>query len=272
MDATIGSDDTGFDAALKALEDLESDVSRQQAPVSPGVSTGPAIEIDDEDPLAAMAAATLAELSLDLVPTPRSASSELCDLDAALAATMAEVALAPAIPVSYAPTPTPASVAPVSVAAPAEPVVHVVAAPAKPHVLLTAAAGMGVFASLLSVIGLVVTSRTVAQASLVVADARERQHQMVQVGDLLHDLDRIRARQLELLQRQQAAVTSTPATKAEMDRSFDALRADLGSRDPNSQILSAVRDGQNELNDRMSAIGMKVSRIEAALGAARGDR
>ncbi|MDB5685758.1 MAG: hypothetical protein JWR77_347, partial [Rhizorhabdus sp.] len=101
--------------------------------------------------------------------------------------------------------------------------------------------------------------------------ARERQQQMVQVGQMLHDLDRIRARQLELLERQQAAVSTTPATKAELDRAFDAVRADIGSRDPNAQILSVVRDGQNELADRMSAIGMKISRIEAGLGGGRGE-
>lgn len=270
MDATIGSDDSGFDAALKALEELESDVIRQPAP-----TPGPVIEIDDEDPLAAMAAATLAELSLDLASAPaHSNANDVCDLDAALAATMAEVAAAPAAPIPNTPAPAPVAppIAAAPSAAPPAPVVQVVAAPAKPHYLLMVAAGLGVFASLLSTVGLIVTSRTVAEASLVVADARERQHQMAQVGDLLHDLDRIRARQLELLQRQQAAVTTTPATKAELDRAFDALRTDIGSREPNKELVSLVNDGQNELADRMSAIGMKVSRIEAALGGARHDR
>lgn len=235
MDNASSAGDAGFDAALKALDELESPV----ASAAPSIGVAPlAIDIAD-------ARAPAKPIVAD---PPATAAGD--DLESAVNASMAKVTTA-----AVEPAPIPAASAPVK--------------PGRLWLFAMAVAGLGVFASLLSVVGLVVTSRTVASASLVVADARERQAQMAKAGVLLHDLDLIRTRQIELLQRQQVAAETTPLSGEQFNKSMDNLRIDIGKRGPDADIIRTLHEGQADTNQRINELSMKVMRIEAAVGGAR---
>ncbi|SDD41373.1 hypothetical protein SAMN05444678_11316 [Sphingomonas sp. YR710] len=266
MDAASASGgDSGFDAALRALDELQSELPKK----ADGIGVTPAsfaISIDDGlDPLEAMAAATLAEMAAD---TAASASNiaVMDDLEAALNASMAEISFTqPAFEPAPAPAPAPQAAPPAVV--PVAPIAEVL--PPRLRFLPIVAVVLGVFSSLLSMIGLIVASRTIAGASLIVADARERQQQMTEVGKLVRDLDVIRARQLELLRRQQAAASTSVATRDDLHNAMDGIRNDMAKRGPDIEILKMVHEGNAQLAEGLAAIGMKVTRIEGTLSAQR---
>jgi hypothetical protein len=135
--------------------------------------------------------------------------------------------------------------------------------------LAVSIAGLGVFASVVSAVGLIVTARNVTGATLVVADARERQQQMVKVEALVHDLEQIRTRQIELLQRQQVAAAAAPLSSDQFNQSMDNLRIDIGKRGPDAGVMRAVREAQVDTANRINELSMKVIRIEAAVGGGR---
>jgi hypothetical protein len=263
MDAASASGgDSGFDAALRALDELQNELPKN----ADGIAAAPAslaISIDDGlDPLEAMAAATLAEMAADTAASGNIAVMD--DLEAALNASMAQISFTqPAF--ESAPTPAQEEAPPVAVS-----VAPIVAPPpSRLRFLPMAAVMLGVFSSFLSMIGLIVASRTIAGASLIVADARERQQQMTEVGKLVRDLDVIRARQLELLRRQQAAASTSVATRDDLHNAMDGIRNDMAKRGPDIEILKMVHEGNAQLAESLAAIGMKVTRIEGALAAQR---
>jgi hypothetical protein len=251
MDNVGSAGDAGFDAALKALDELESNAVPVSAPSSPlSVAIPPILDIFDAVEITPVALVVAAPAGVD------------DELESMVNASLATVKVPPAEPT---PAPiSPATSGPVSFSAPSTP-----AQSGRPWLLAVMIAGLGVFASLLAVIGLIVTSRTMAHASLVVADARERQQQLAKVGVLVHDLELIRARQIELLQRQQVAATTTPLSSEQFNKSMDNLRIDIGKRGPEAEVLQVVRAGQVDSNQRITELTLKVMRIEAAVAGGR---
>ena len=244
MDATPNSGN-GFDAALKALEDLEAGtVQPREAAVAPAASIAASIgmiglsdvELVEEDRPAAITASPFTEIE------PRFHEP--------------------------APTPTPAA------AEPAPTVAHPTAAPAAPVAVAPAGAGkagkivvgLALFSSIVSAAGLIVAERTIMSAQLVVADARERVHQLEQANKLIRDLEVVRDKQVELLQQQQLQVASVPVTSAELQHRMEALQAGLVQRDPVNRVAEMIQAGQTADTARFNEFGMKLSRVEAALG------
>lgn len=173
---------------------------------------------------------------------------------------MSEITIIEAEPVSpVEPAPSPVAAAP---------------APADPPSRLTrwlpiVAVSLASLASFLSVIGLTVASRTIANASLVVADARERREQLVRVGTLIDEVEALRARELAALERIEQVRSTAPATTAEVRRAIDGLKHDLAKHENGDSKLSLVRAGQSELAERIGQISLKLERIEMKLSATR---
>ncbi|KKC25286.1 hypothetical protein [Sphingomonas sp. SRS2] len=247
MDASPSASGNGFDAALKALEDLDTTVAppREAAPaivVAPAIEPVSALAFSDaEDP--GEPAAILAIAVPEIVELPNQ----------------------PAGPVA-APQPI-AAAAPVPVqaeAAPAAPV-HVVAAPTR-GTFTKVAIGLGLVSSAVSAAGLIVAERTIMSAQLVVADARERQRQLEHANKLIDDLERVRDKQVELLRAQQAQLSAAPVSSAELQHRMETLQAGLLARDPLNEVVVAIREGQAGTNARFSEFGMKIERLEAAMG------
>lgn len=137
------------------------------------------------------------------------------------------------------------------------------------RVLPLVAVSLAVVASFLSVVGLVVTSRTVAGATLVVADARERQAQLAEVGELVEEVAALRVREQAALERIEQFRAAGAATPTDVNRAIDNLKHDLAKRDPEGGALALVRDGQSELADRIGQISLKLERVEQGLKARR---
>lgn len=131
------------------------------------------------------------------------------------------------------------------------------------------AVSLAVVASFFSVVGLVVANRTVVGASLIVADARERQEQLARVGELIGEVDALRAREAAALERIEAMRSSGSATAADVRRAIDDLKRDLAKRDEQGSALGLVRDGQAELAERLSQLSLKLERIEQSLSPSR---
>lgn len=247
MDATASGN--GFDAALKALEDLETSVAETRdaqpaaAPPSEPVAIGPIAFGEGEEPAAAAITAVPAAEADPVIP-PAAISAPAPEL----------VVEATADPVETAP---PVVEAPVAVAVAAQP-----AAPSGRFGKLVV--GLALLSSILSAAGLVVAERTIMSAQLVVADARERQHQLEQSTKLIQDLELVRDKQVELLKAQQAQLAAAPVSSDELQHRLEVLQGALAQRDPVNDVVTAIRSGQADTNARFNEIGMKIERLEAA--------
>jgi hypothetical protein len=241
MDATPASSSAnGFDAALKALEDLETGAAPAREP-APAPAAAPApeapiislSEVAEEDQPAAITASPFTEVEPQFhepAPTPAQAAAE------------------PAPTVAH-PAPVPAPVAPAGVGKAGR-----------------IAIGLALFSSMVSAAGLIVAERTIMSAQLVVADARERAHQLEQANKLIRDLETVRDKQIELLQQQQLQLANAPVSSAELQHRMELLQAGLVQRDPMNRVIEAIQAGNSADAARFNEFGMKMQRIEAALG------
>ena len=261
MDAQT-SGGTGFDAALKALEDLETDVAQARDAAPAPVAATPAIEgIGAIEGIEAIDFDIVAESPAPPAPAPAPA----LEVEAPTP-DLRVIAVDPAPSAVVAPQPEPlpsAAAGPVA----AQAVVSATPPVAKRSKLPAIAVGLGLFSSIVSAVGLVVVSRTVVGASLVVADARERGEQMKKVGILIHDLEALRAREQVAIHRQEAVAAAAPITAQDLDKRLDSLRESLAARDQTKAMIDRINDGQSQLNETLVSIGAKVSRIEAKIDA-----
>lgn len=277
MDATTGSSGSGFDAALRALEDLETSVAQaredasvpavaEPAPVAEPAAPSGAIVFSEGEPApaAAITAVPVVEIATAApVPAAVPADEAVVEMPAVQtpvpgpAATIAE---RQPVAEPAAPAPAPASVAP---SAPAP--VLAVAAPPRAPLFGKVAIGLGLVSSIISAVGLVIAERTIMSAQLVVATARERQEQLESANRLVRDLAIVRDRQVELLKLQQAQLASAPVTSAELQHRMEVLQAGLLERDPLTEVVRAVRDGQGMTNARLNVFEKKMDRIEATV-------
>jgi hypothetical protein len=238
MDATPTSGN-GFDEALRALEDLETGGASPRpdaavAPMAPtsGMSIGLA-EIDIEEEVAAIAASPLAEIQPQFhepASPPHQAAAE------------------------PAPTVTPPAPGPVS------------AGTAGAGKFGKVVVGLALFSSMVSTAGLIVAERTIMSAQLVVADARERAHQLEMANKLIRDLELVRDKQIELLRQQQIQAASAPVTSAELQHRMQALQAGLVERDPLNRVAEILQARSVADAARFNDLGVKLARVEAALG------
>lgn len=296
--------DDGLDAALAAAAEL---ASSRATPAAPGakplvadetptaslMGRVPSIAIDDDIDVDDLDAA-LAGIDFSANAPPPAASSKIEPLGISLEATMAELAIAPAIDFgdddAALSAAMDASLAEISIDLAAE---HSAAAlvsdvhdapaptPAKarrgnPFALSKrmrwwpmATVGLAGFASVVSAIGLVVATRSVNEASLVVADARERQVQMRKVEELIDDLEHVRAREIAMLQKLERMERAQPATRAEVGYALEKMKSDLLKSDAQGTGIRFIHEGQQELAERMDAVLSKVDRLEATLTASR---
>jgi len=256
MDATPASNGSGFDAALKALEELDATPATTGfvAPV-PG-NPAPSILAFDDEPQEDEA------VSVEPASDPGAATPKAQPIEAEA------VALEPAAPEKAGaecdnvqflaeepqkPGPVDSSVVPV---------LAPIAAAAPVGRLAKAAIGLGLFSSVLSAAGLIVAERTIMSAELVVADAREKQQQVDHATRLIKELEQLREKQTRLLAQQQLQAASAPVTSSELQHRMDALQAGLLARDPVNKVAEAVNSSKAENNARFYELGMKMARIE----------
>lgn len=243
MDATPNSGN-GFDAALKALEDLETGVVTE---------TGPAVSVGFAPSVVAPASSiALSEIEFGDEPAaiPVSPLAEIV-------AEGHESRPAPPATAEAAAGPAPTAVQP-ALASPG-------AAPAGGGKFGKIAVGLAILSSILSAAGLIVAERTIMSAQLVVADARERAHQLEQANRLIRDLEIVRDKQIELLRQQQLQLASAPVTSAELRHRMDSLQAGLLQRDPMNRVIEAIQSGNAADAARFREFGMKMERVEQAL-------
>lgn len=282
MDANSSSSDNGFDAALKALEDLETSISQGQDEAASAAASADLGGIDLDQLVAeSMASAAAAneppapiEAPAPIDPAPVSGPSFVPPALVAAAIDFSDdEEKAPALSVDGLPdidalvTRLPPIAEPAAPAA-AEPPEAGPAAPARAGaragLWTKLAVGAGLLSSVVSAAGLIIAERVISSASLVVADARERQHQLEQANKLIADLQLVRDKQIELLKAQQAQLASAPVTSDELQHRIEALQAGLIQRDPVREFVQAVRESQTATNSRFQEVGMKLERIEAA--------
>jgi hypothetical protein len=280
MDATSSPGDNGFDAALKALEDLETSISQNQEDGGTGAAPADIGGIDLDQLVAeSMASAAAAAEPAPSRPAPVAAPApEAVPVPSFVAPALAVSPLseeehsAPAMAVDALPDidalvtqlppiadPTPSAVPASAEAEPARPVTP----GARAGLWTKAAIGLGLLSSVVSAAGLIIAERVVVSAQLVVADARERQQQLEKANKLIADLQLVRDKQIELLQAQQAQLASAPVTSDELQHRIESLQAGLVQRDPVRDFVEAVRASQTATNSRFQEVGMKLERLEA---------
>lgn len=264
MDATTGSDANGFDAALRALEDLETSVAqgREDKPAVAG-AVAPA-------PVAA-APSAIAPVVEPVLPVASVLAFDESEPDDDLPVAIAALPIAETTPGQPAPplafpieTAAAAEHAPVPAPAPAAAAPVAAVAPAAAGRWTKVAIGLGLASSVVSAAGLIIAERTIMSAQLVVATARERQEQLEHAGKLIHDLEIVRDRQVELLKAQQAQLASAPVTSAELQHRMDVLQEGIMKREPVTQVIEAIRASQSDTNSRLGDLGMKIDRLESA--------
>jgi hypothetical protein len=257
MDANAGSGRDGFDAALRALEDLESSVA-QGRETKPAVAVAPAPAAEPVlPPTSVLAFSDSEEEEQDDQPVAI-ATAPLAEFEPGQPVPPLPL---PAEPVAtQRPSATPSAPAPAAAPVAAAPV------PGSRAGLWTKVAiGLGLGSSVVSAAGLIIAERTIMSARLVVADARERQEQLAQAGRLIHDLELVRDRQLELLKAQQAQLANAPVTSAELQHRMNALQEGIMKRDPVNQVVQVIREGQSDSNARLNEFAVKMDRMEARI-------
>lgn len=165
----------------------------------------------------------------------------------------------PAAAVS-APLPQPADAAPLVEPAPAT------APKAKRNIrplVPLVAVSLAVFASGLSVVGLLVASRTVAETKLVLEQVREHQNKARHLDRLIDEIDALRDREQLALVRLEQINAGKPATGAEVRGAIANLQMAMAKYQPGGSngTMTLLRDGQSELAERVSTMYRRVEQI-----------
>jgi hypothetical protein len=219
--------------AVEALDPAKLETSKDKAPAAPKTAPAPAIEIS-----AAPAAPTS-----PAAPAPQIASE--------------------ASPSTAAPLPQPQQES-----AEAAPVVEV----QKPklnfrrHIPL-AAVSLAVFASGLSVVGLLVASRTVAETRLVLEKVQTNQEKMQSLDTLIKRVEQLRKREQVALARVERINAGKPVTAKELEGAIAGLQVamvkyQLGT---GNNTLTNIRDGQYELAERISTLYRRIEKIDGQM-------
>jgi len=248
----------------------------------------PLLVIDDEQDDAAPALIIVEESAPEL-PKPAVEALEPAkpEIEEAKAPAPArKAAPAPVIEVVPAPTPVVEAPAPVAQAAPAAsaplpqpqqettPVAAIVEEPQlkkhKPNVMRHVpmiAVSLAVFSSGLSMVGLLVASRTVAETKLVLEEVQTHQHKMKKLDTLIEQVAALRRREQIALARVELINAGKPVTAEQLRATADGLQLamtkyQLGT---GNSTLQNIRDGQYELAERVGTMYRKVERMDDQL-------
>lgn len=130
-----------------------------------------------------------------------------------------------------------------------------------------AAVSMAVFASSLSVIGLLVASRTLAETKIVLEQVQAHQAKMRRLDKVIEEVDALRDREQIALIRLEQVNAGKPATGAEVRAAITGLQLAMAKYQPDNlnSTLTNIRDGQYELAERISTMYRRVEQIDARL-------
>lgn len=218
--------------AVEALDNAKVETEKVLTPAAPKAPAAPAIEIS------AVAAAPAAPSA----PAPQAGS--------------------PAPEVASAPLPQPQQeVTEASSPAEQKPKLNV-----RRHVPLVAVS-LAVFASGLSVVGLLVASRTVAETRLVLERVEANQQKMQSLDTLIKRVELLRAREQVALARIERINAGKPVTAKELDGAIAGLQVamvkyQLGT---GNSTLTNIRDGQYELAERISTLYRRIEKIDGQM-------
>lgn len=248
----------------------------------------PLLVIDDEQDDAAPALIVVEESAPEL-PKPAVEALEVAkpEIEEAKAPAPArKAAPTPVIEVAPAPAPVVEAPAPVAEAVPAAsaplpqpqqeatPVAAAVEEPQmkkhKPSVMRHVpmiAVSLAVFTSGLSMVGLLVASRTVAETKLVLEEVQTHQHKMKKLDTLIEQVAALRRREQIALARVELINAGKPVTAAQLRATADGLQLamtkyQLGT---GNSTLQNIRDGQYELAERVGTMYRKVERMDDQL-------
>ena len=126
---------------------------------------------------------------------------------------------------------------------------------------------MAVFASGLSVVGLLVASRTVAETRLVLEQVQQHQSKMRHLDQMIDEIDALRSREQLALVRLEQINSGKPATGAEVRGAISSLQLALAKYQPGGAngTLTLLRDGQAELAERVTTMYRRVEQIDTRL-------
>lgn len=217
--------------AVEALDNAKVETEKVRTPAAPKAPAAPVIEIS------AVAAAPAAPSA----PAPQAGS--------------------PAPEVSGAPLPQQEVTEASSPAEVQKPKLNV-----RRHVPLVAVS-LAVFASGLSVVGLLVASRTVAETRLVLERVEANQQKMQSLDTLIKRVELLRAREQVALARIERINAGKPVTAKELDGAIAGLQVamvkyQLGT---GNSTLTNIRDGQYELAERISTLYRRIEKIDGQM-------
>lgn len=130
-----------------------------------------------------------------------------------------------------------------------------------------AAVSLAVFASSVSVIGLLVASRTVAETRTVLEQVQAHQNKIRHLDAMIDQIDGLRRREQVALTRIEQINAGRPATGMEVRGAIASLQLALSKYQPGGAngTLTLLRDGQSELAERVSTMYRRVERIDDQL-------
>jgi hypothetical protein len=126
-----------------------------------------------------------------------------------------------------------------------------------------AAVSLAVFASSVSVIGLLVASRTVAETRIVLEQVQAHQAKMRHLDTVIDEVDALRRREQIALMRIEQINAGKPATGAEVRGAIANLQIAMAKFQPGGSngTLALLRDGQSELAERVSTMYRRVDAV-----------
>lgn len=131
-----------------------------------------------------------------------------------------------------------------------------------------AAVSLAVFASSVSVIGILVASRMVARTNVVLEQIEAHQGKVRQLDALIVEVDGLRRREQIALERLERLAVGKPATAEEVRAAIGGLQLAMARSQAGGSmgIMTSLRDAQVELAERISTIYRRVERIDEKVG------
>lgn len=122
-------------------------------------------------------------------------------------------------------------------------------------------------ASLLSSVGIIVASRTVARNNAMLAEIQAHQAKMQRLDQLIDEVDGLQRQQKASLAQMERVIANRPVSVADLQGAMGALQVSIGKSQSGTGTLALIRDGQSEIAERIGIIYRRLERLEEKMPA-----
>jgi hypothetical protein len=122
--------------------------------------------------------------------------------------------------------------------------------------------GLALVTSLVSATTMIYAVTRLGQANALIERGQAQEAKLARLNMLVTATEQLRLREQRALQRLEMLAAGRPATAQDMSAAFNELRGALARYQPGSGPLLSLREGQNEVADRLGVVLNRLDRLE----------